>query len=394
MEKMKLVDRGWGSFFKFKIQTDVRPFDQVDSALRESGIADHHSSVLIERPKASTAFTRSMGYLTRVCASNIPFPAGSPNAEWEENGHKVGGERNPNYSLKIETVKAVNTDGSVAYRINISDRRLAVGNMSHVLTAVYRPDQPVGVVPGSDTVAWEKYGKDLSRLVNDAYFKFFNNYDDSDVRAVVDRELALLKAVNVLGKTTNFIARDTEKAPHNSDRATKLVKFIRDAGHEATLLGLDGTAPTRDAIVDELKSSILAELDEYEEELDYKLNAKTKVRKRGEKQRTRMQNTALQNIDGIYALAEYHIDVLGVVSDEIRNRVAKLKEKAGEYLTRDFGSGATPSAKVNTEAMTDMQKRIAQLEAENARLKGFQGVQGIEHAPAPATVDAPFANIS
>lgn len=378
---LKVVDGGWGSFLKFKLLTDIRPFEQVESALHASNIQDHHANKLLERPKPATAFTRSMGYLARTSAASIPFPKGSPNAQWEENGHTVVAERNPNYSLKVESVKGMPKD-EIAYRINISDRRSRNENMAHVLTATYRPNLPVEIMPG-DMGAYDKFGDDIRQLVKEAYEKFFNNYDDTDIRSVVDKELASLKAVHVLGHTTNFIARDSEASPFNTLRAQKLVEFIHACGHLANILGLDGTERTRDAIVDELKSSILAEMEEYEADLDDKLNAKTKERQRGTKQRERMKATAEQNIDKIMALAEYHATVLGVMVDGIREKADKLKAKAAEFLSRDFGTGV-PTAKSDDEPASDLEKRIAQLEAENARLKSFQGVAPVHTPPVGA----------
>lgn len=385
MSEMKMVDSGWGSFLKYRLNTDTRPFDQVEKALDDSGIKDHHAGiVLLQRPKPQTAFTRSMGYLTRVCAASIPFPAGSANATWDENGAQVTGDRNPNFSLKIESVKGM-PENETAYRINISDRRRKDENMAHVLTATYRPNLPVEILPGNQE-AWDKFGVDIANLVKLSYDKFFNNYDDTDVRDVVVKELASLSAVNVLGKTTNFIAKDTEAKPQNTARAEKLMQFVRACGHECTLLGLDGKDMTRDAIVMELRNSIMGELEEYDAELDEKLGAKTKERQRGEKQRARMKTTAEGNIDHIMALADYHAQVLGVMADGIKEKAAAMKAKAHEFLTRDFGTGV-PTQKPSQAAgadVSDLEAKIAELLAENARLKANQGVKiGPVETPAP-----------
>jgi hypothetical protein len=386
---MQKVDSGWGVFFKYKMLTDTRDFSLVEKALNDSGIKAYHpGDAMLERPKPATAFTRSMGYLTRVCTASIPFPSSSPNSKWIEDGKEVSGERNPNYSLKIESVKGM-PDGEIAYRINISDRRNKDENMAHVLTATYRPDLPVEIQPG-EASAWNKFGEDIHKLVDDAYTKFFNNYDDTDLRDVVVKELASLSAVNVLGKTTNFIAKDTEARPNNTARATALAKFVHDCGHLANILGLDSSPMTRDAIVDELRSSIMSDLEDYERELDDKLNAKTKERQRGEKQRARMKTTAEQNIDKIMALAEYHQQVLGVIADGIKEKAATLRAKATEFLTRDFGSGApTQTNAAGGIPVSDLEKRIAALEAENARLRSFQGVAvAAPHAAQPAPEEA------
>lgn len=385
---LKMVDSGWGSFLKYKMLTETRPFDLVEKALENSGIKERHAgAVLLERPKAATAFTRSMGYLTRVCAASIPFPAGSPNAEWEENGIKCSGERNPNYSLKVESVKGL-PDGDIAYRINISDRRQASQSMAHVLIATLHPGLQLEILPG-EQAAWDKFGEDIAGLVRCANSKFLSNYDDTDVRDVVVKELQSLSAVNVLGKTTNFIAKDSEAKPHNTERAQKLMQFVIECGHECTLLGLDGTDMTRDAIVAELQASIMAELEEYEAELDEKLGTKTKERQRGEKQRTRMKATAEQNIDKIMALADYHATVLGIMADGIREKADALKAKASEFLTRDFGTGVPAQrSAVSASALSDLEKRIAELEAANAKLVAEKTAQ-----PAPVVVAAndPFA---
>jgi hypothetical protein len=371
---MKMIDGGWGSFLKYKMLTDTRAFELVEAALEDSGIkALHPGVVLLERPKASTAFTRSMGYLTRVCAASIPFPAGSPNAE---------GERNPNYSLKIESVKGT-PEGEIAYRINLSDRRLANQDMAHVLLATHRPGLPVEIMPG-EQAAWDKFGEDIAKLVRDANDKFQCNYDDTDVRDVVVKELQSLSAVNVLGKTTNFIAKDSEAKPNNTLRAQKLMEFVHACGHECTLLGLDGTEMTRDAIVSELRASIMAELEEYEADLDEKLGAKTKERQRGEKQRLRMMTTASKNIDEIMALAEYHATVLGVMAEGIKEKADALRAKATEFLTRDFGTGVPAQKSAATsQPVSALEKRIAELEAANAKLLAEKTAQA-----APVVVEA------
>lgn len=386
MEEVKMVDAGWGLFMKFKLLTDIRSFAQVEAALAASGLQDHHEGALLEHPKSSTAFTRSMGFLTRVCAASIPFPMGSPNAEWEENGVKVVGERNPNYSLKIESVRGAAED-QISYRINISDRRCKDENMAHVLTTAHVIGGGVAILP-SDQAAWDKFGADIAKLVNDSYAKFLNNYDDTDIRDIVDKELAALKAVHVLGYTTNFIAKDTEATPFNTERTKKLVQFIGACGHLANIYGLDGTTTTRDAIVDELRASIMNELDEYEESLDIKLGAKTKERARGEKRRASMKANAEANIDRIMALAEYHAQVLGVMAEGIKEKADAIKAKAAEFLTRDFGTGVPTAKTAKDEAtkavMSDLEKKIAQLEAENAKLKGE--VQTPVPVPMPAQV--------
>lgn len=389
---VEMLGNGWGLFFKYKLLTETRSFDQVEKALHDSGIQEHHASPLLQRPKPATAFTRSMGYLIRVCAASIPFAAGSPNASWDENGVTVTADRNPNYSLKIESVKGTN-EGEIAYRINISDRRSRDENMAHVLTATYRPDKPVEIVSG-EVGAWNKFGEDLAKLVNEAYTKFFSNYDDTDVRDVIVKELGSLAAVNVLGKTTNFIAKDTDARPHNTERAERLNKFVHDCGHLGNMLGLDSTNMTRDAIVDELRTSIMSQLEEAEDKLDEKLGQKTKERERGEKQRLRMKNTAEMNVDSVMALAEYHAQVLGVMAEGIVEKAAAIKAKAAEFLTKDFGTGVPtvkPQAAADGSVVTDLEKKIAQLEAENARLKAFQGVSVVSngHAEVAAPVVIP-----
>ena len=281
-------------------------------------------------------------------------------------------------------------DGEVAYRINISDRRRKEENMGHVLTATYRPGLPVEILPG-DQAAWDKFGEDIRVLVNDANAKFSNNYDDTDIRSVVDKELSSLQAVHVLGYTTNFILKDNEATPDNTARAQKLVQFVHGCGHLANILGLDGSDLTRSAIVEELKTSIMAEMEEYEAQLDEKLGTKTKERQRGTKQRERMKATAEQNIDKIMALAEYHATVLGVVAEGIREKADALKAKASEFLTRDFGTGVPTAKTAQASAASDLEKRIAELEAENARLKGVVVPAEVAAQLAPAVGADPFA---
>lgn len=388
MSDVQKLDSGWGLFLKFKLMTATRGFEQVEKALLDSGIQDYHASKLLARPKPATAFTRSMAYLTRVCAASIPFPAGSLNASWDEGGKQVTAERNPNFSLKVESVKGM-PEGEIAYRINISDRRLKDEDMAHVLTATYRPGLPIEILPGEQN-AWDKYGVDLATLVRDSYTEYFSKYDDTDIRDVVDKELSSIKAVHVLGYTTNFIAKDSELTPNNSARAKKLVQFVHDCGHLANIYGLDATEMTRDAIVAELRSSIMQELEEYEATLDEKLGAKTKERKRGDKQRERMKSTAVNNIDRIMALADYHVTVLGVAASDIKEKADALKAKADEFMTRDFGDGAPSPSTGKTDTTTgpmvsDLEEKIAMLQAENERLRSNQGVVvgPVTQAPLP-----------
>lgn len=394
---------GWGSFFKFKILTETRPFAQVESALSKSGIAEYHNDrVLIERPTASKAFTRSMGYLTRACASSIPFPVGSANLTWKDvNGVVQSGDRNPNYSLKVETIKAANTDGSVSYRINISDRLKASASMDHVLTAVFTTDGLIHIQQGVSGGAWNQFGADLTTLVRDAYDKFFNNYDDTDVRAVVGAEVDSLLAINVMGNTTHFIAKDTAMMPDNNARVVKLAQFVKDCGHIAGVLGLDASAMTRDQLVDELRTSLMMEMDEIEEDLDVKLNTPTGERKRGEKRRASLKAKKDQDIDRVLALAAYHSTVLGIMADGIQERAAKMKAKADLFLTKDFGDGAPAitiqsiaPAKIATEAeLAIARARIAELVKENARRGSYQGIVVHPQTPAVADIDSPFANV-
>lgn len=384
---MENLSAGWGSFLKFKLLTELRPFDQVEKALLESGIAERHADTkLLEHPKASTAFTRSMNYLVRVCMASIPFPAGSLNLEWEDNGVKKSGDRNPNFSLKIESVKGT-PKNELAYRINISDRLCRDENMAHALTVTYRPGMAIEVMPGN-AAAWDRFGDDLAKLCRDANDKFSNNYNDEDIRDVVNAELASLKALNVLGKTTNFIAKDTELTPDNTVRAKALVKFVRDCGHLANILGLDASSWTRDSIIEELRASIFADMDECEDNLNKKLDAKTVERKRGEDQRTRMLGTANKTIDRIMAIADYHATVLGVMAEGIRERAQGLREKATEFLTRDFGDGVPTKASKQRELEATNAQLLARLkELEAAAAKPVQVV-------VPLQSSDPFADLS
>lgn len=351
------VSAGWGGLLRLTVKTETRDFLLVEKALADSGMQDFHAAPLLHRPSMPTAFARAMNYLGRVCQSSIPFPQGSPNAEWEESGVTKTGDRNPNYSLKIESLKTAASDTSVSYRINISDRRVAGQDMAHVLTATYA-DGKVTVGNGTHAAAYAKYGGDLTRLVDEAYIKFRNNYDDTDIRAVAQAELNKLKAISVLGGNTNFIAKDSDRMPMNAERSQKLAGFLKETGHLVALFGLDASAMTRDQLVDELKESLLSEMNEFEKSLDDKLNSTAKERSRGDAQRNRMKTTADQTIDRIMSLADYHAEILGVMAEGIRERAATLRAKANEFLTRDFGKG-TPGPKV--ESAKD--KRIKELEA-------------------------------
>jgi len=344
---MENLGNGWGTFLKFKVRTETRAFDRVEAALAESGIAERHvgrdgeRKVLLARPDRGTAFARAMNCLTRVCAASIPFPSGSKHTTWQDGVDAVGnsvmrtGDRNPCYSLKIEAVRRAATDTAVAYRINISDRTKAAGNMAHVLTAVYEAGV-LNVYAGSQADMAAEFGSDLEILVREEYARFCNNYDDTDVRGVIDAELTRLRALQVLGKTTNFVARDAE-GQANTECAERLVGFIKACGHDSELLGIDGSERSRDALLSELTASIMDEFESFEETLRAKLDKPTGERKRGDKQRERMHGNAVKDIEGIMALADYHCAVLGATVGAVAERKAELLKLASDFLTRDFG---------------------------------------------------------
>lgn len=339
----KQLPKSYGVKFDFEVKSDTRAFEQVDQAADKAGIKHEHRP---EKPSMGRAIARAIAYLMRVCMSSIEFPKWSQHAAWEEErptyrvvkGQSVmsGVERviregrNPNYSLKITEVKQAHTDASTTWRINIANRNKQAENMGHVLSVTFDPAQGLSFSKGTDLAAFDSFGKEIMEIVNTEYLRFAKNYNDEDIRATLDAELADMKALKVIKNTNRFIAHEY------IDRARALYKFAEECGQVVSWLGLDAEDMTRDSLLRDLKNSIFTDMDEYEKAMLKALNTPTKERKRGEKQRERMFNTAIENIDKIMAMAEYHAQVLGVMSEEIIARRNALKSKATEFLTRDF----------------------------------------------------------
>lgn len=353
----KTLPKSYGVKFDFEVKSDTRAFDQVDGACDRAEIKHEHRP---QKPGQGRAIARAIAYLMRVCMSSVEFPSWSQFASWVEERpvYKtikgalvcVGMEpetrngRNPNYSLKITEVKQAHTDASTTWRINIANRNKQAENMGHVLSVTYEPGAPLRFHRGTDAAAFDMFGKEVMEIINAEYARFATHYNDEDIRAVLDAELADMKALKVIKNTNRFIAHEW------TDRARALYKFAEECGQIVSWLGLDNEEMTRDSLLRDLKASIFADMDEYEEKLVKSLNTPTKERKRGEKQRDRMFTTAVENIDRIFAMAEYHSQILGVMSEEIVARRAALKAKATEFLTRDFDAAPDAPAPAQVEA--------------------------------------------
>lgn len=323
----QMLPANYGVKFDFEISSATRPFDQVDAAADKHGIAKENRP---DKPTKAQAIARAMLYLMRVCASSIEFPAWSPFNQWDKK--KVGDKRNPNYSLKITQVKKLSTDTSVTWRINIADATKKGENMGHVISVTYDPGvvQPIYFTAGQDKAAFDTFGREVREIITNEYARFLNNYNDEDLRRVMDAELSSMHALKVIKNTNCFIPRDYV------DRARALYEFAKDCGQVVSWLGLDNSDMTRNSLLADLRAVVMADMDEYERELDAKLNAPEGERKRGEKQRNRMFETANSTIDHIMAQAEYHATVLGCMAEGIIARRDALKAKAVEFLTRDF----------------------------------------------------------
>jgi hypothetical protein len=354
-EQIETLNKSWGVFLKFKCKTETRDFETVESAMRDAGydLEDRHKGK-IERPTSATAFSRAVAYLVRTSMASVAF-TDARHLEWKDSNDRVcSGDKNPNFSLKIEQVRKASTDTSVSYRINISDRTKGAGDMAHVLSVTYE-NGGLSFKRGTDQSAADEYGEDLEDLVYKSWDHFLNNYDDSDVRKIIVAEFQRLQALNVLGQTTYFVARSQEEA------AVTLAKFVKATGHEAGLLGLDASEETRDTLISQLRDKILEELAELEEQIETKLNKKDGERKRGEKQRTRMCNTALDGIESVMALASYHQAVLGAIAADIGERADALRTKAKEFLTRDFTNPNAPVPAPKVPNVADVMAQAAAL---------------------------------
>ncbi len=327
----KMLDKSFGVKFDFEISTDTRSFAVVDAALITAEIPKEHWP---DKPNKGRAIARAMMCLQRTCAASIEFPAWSQWANWENK--RSNEKRNPNLSLKITQVKKASTDTSVAWRINIADATKKGENMGHVLNVTYSPDHGVYFTEGTDKGAFQAFGKEMQEIVNAEFNRFLTNYNDEDIRRVLDTELSSMRALKVIKNTNCFIPRDYV------ERARKLYQFAKDCDQTVSWLGLDSSEMTRESLLADLKKAIFSDLEAYEAEMDKKLNAPEGERKRGEQQRQRMFMTANDNIDSIMAMAEYHAQVLGVMIEGIQERQTALKQKATEFLTRDFSKNNAP----------------------------------------------------
>ena len=348
---MENLNKSYGVHLAVEVKTDTRPFDMVEGAAARASI---RPEAMPEKPTPGKAISRAITCLMRICAASIEFPAWSQCASWVEERavHRmVKGQqvqtgtrqvtmsgRNPNYSLKVTLVKQAHVDAGTTWRINIANRNKAGESMGHVLSVTYSPLVGLYFTNGTDAQAFDTFGKEIKAIVETEYQRFLSNYNDEDIRGLLSAELADMKALKVIKKNNCFI-------PHVSvDRAKALYEFAKECGQEVSWLGLDASEMTRDSLLHDLKSSIFSDMDEYEEVLNAKLNTPTGERKRGEKQRERMFDTAIGNIDRIMALAEYHADVLGVMAEGIRERRDALRSKAHELLTKDFDAAPLPAA--------------------------------------------------
>ncbi len=351
-----------GAQFSFNILSETRAFATVEEALSRSGIQDHHGRTLLARPTPANAISRAINYLTRTCQASIEFLPGSKWRTWtvEKPVYRVvagvrsqtgtwtdvAEGRNPNFCLKITVVKKLSTDTSVTWRVNVADRNKHNENMGHVLNVTYA-NGAIHFAPGSDVQAHDFFGADLEDVIRAEFDRFLSNYDDQDVRDICNTELAQFRALKVLKNTNAFISTE------HLDRAKALYKFVCECGHEGSWLGLTDEPETRESLLKDLKSSIMADMDAYEEELDEKLNTPTKERKRGEAQRERMYNTQSAKLDDIMGMADYYSVVFGAMAEGIVERRDALRTKARELLTKNFDAPGTiaPAAEVVNTAV-------------------------------------------
>lgn len=336
------LDKSYGVHMAVEVKTECRTFDQVDTAAIRHDLTRH----LPEKPTMSKAITRAIACLMRMCMSSIEFPAWSKHHSWQVTREvtrtvagaliKIGERietltgRNPNYSLKITQVKQARTDASTTWRINIANRNMAGENMGHVLSVTYDPVHGIYYLAGTDKAAYDSFGMEIQEIVTNTYARFLTHYADEDIRRVIDSELRDMKALSVIKRNNVFIPQT------NIDRAKALYSFCKEVGQEVSWLGLDASEMTRDSLLEDLKTSIFSAMDTYEKTLDVKLNPVGLEKKRGEKQRDRMYTTAMESIDEIMALADYHAAVLGVMSTAIIERRDALRNKATELLTKDW----------------------------------------------------------
>lgn len=338
---MRELPKSYGVKFDFAVSTETRPFDLVDAAAYKAGVKPEHMPA---KPSTGKAISRAIACLLRICMSSIEFPAWSKHATWEVsvpqmrtvNGvvvqvstkqvQKSG--RNPNYSLKITEVKQMRTGTEKTWRINIANRNKQAENMGHVLSVTYNP--ATGLCEfhaGTDAVAFAEFGDEVREIINTEYKRFALNYNDEDIRDILDAELNDMRALKVIKNTNRFIAHEYV------DRAKLLYDFAVDTGQTVSWLGLDNSPMTRDSLLKDLQATVNADMDEYEATLDEKLNPKGLERKRGEKRRGLMHDTAMETIDHIYAQAEYYEDILGAVAEGLKEKRDRLRAKAFKLLT-------------------------------------------------------------
>lgn len=333
------LPKSYGVHMAVEVKTDTRPFDVVEAAAHKAQINPER---LPQRPGTFQAISRAIACLMRVCMSSIEFPAWSKHNSWEEErvtyrvvkgarirvtGKVACSGRNPNYSLKITQVKRAAPDAATTWRLNIANRNNAGENMGHVLSVTYDPTLGVYFDKGVDAAAFAEFGKELQHIVNEEYKRFANNYNDEDIRTLISAELADMHALSIIKRNNAFI-------PHTMmERAKALYTFAKDCGQEVSWLGLDNSPETRDSLLADLKTAVFSAMDEYEKELDEKLNPTGLERKRGEKRREQMHDTAMANIDKIMAQAQYHAQVLGVMAEAITEREKGLRAKAFKLLT-------------------------------------------------------------
>jgi hypothetical protein len=336
---MDKLPNSYGAHVAFEIKSETRPFDLVDSAAYAAGIKPEH---MPEKPSTGKAISRAIACLVRTCMSNIEFPAWSKYATWETNTpqHRVvGGKtvlvgmirqihagRNPNYSLKVTEVKQARTGMEKTWRINIADRNKQAENMGHVLSVTY-DGGALFFSKGTDAYAFAEFGAEVQEIVNTEYKRFALNYNDEDIRTILDAELSDMRALKVIKNTNRFIAHE------HVERAKMLYDFAAACGQTVSWLGLDNSPMTRDSLLKELLATVTADMDEYETVLDEKLSPKGLERKRGEKRRESMHDTAMASIDRIYAQAEYYEEVLGAAAEGLAGKRDRLRQKAFKLLT-------------------------------------------------------------
>ena len=340
---------GYGAYAKTKVPTTTFPPDKVRTEAAKYGIED-----LPELPKPSEAIARTMTYLSRACAASIEFPVGSRFRTWEVsrkvykvikgvkthvgNSTETHDGRNPNFSLKISLCEGAKTDASTRWEVNLKSHKSG-GDMGHVLTVVYDPSTGLDFQPGVNQAAFEVYGADLTQIVESEYDRFLHNFDDLDMRTLLDKEYGKIQALRVLERLNCFVH------PQHVERAGQLADFANAIGCEIDWSDLGFTERNKLNLLKQVRASIMADMDEVEKNLDKKLNTPTKERKRGEDQRARMYETACASIDHCMEDAKFHAEVLGEIAGGIVERVAELKAKALELLTKDFD--AIPSTPVS-----------------------------------------------